>query len=71
MSMQATEHVVVQVTSRNQLHDLLTEAEELLRPKAIAGGDLGILVTRHDPYRYTVALSDSVPFGETHELSHS
>jgi hypothetical protein len=69
--MQAIEHVEVVVTSRNQLHELLTGAEELLRPKAIAGGDLGILVTRHNPYRYTVALSDSVPFGETHELLQS
>ena len=26
-----------------------------------------VLVTRHDPGRYTLALSDMVPFGQTRE----
>ncbi len=67
MPTQAIGHVELLVTARSQLHELLTGAEAFLRPIAIAHGALGILVTRHDPRRYTVALSDSVPFGETHE----
>jgi hypothetical protein len=30
-------------------------------------GCAGILVTRHDPSRHTVPLSEAVPFGETRE----
>lgn len=71
MPTQTAERIEVLATSRRQLDELLSGAEKLLRPRAIADGDAGILVTRHSPYRYTLALSDSVPFGETHELSHS
>ncbi len=62
---QSTENLEVFVTDPGQLGELLDEAEALLRqrPQWVAG----ILVTRHDPGRYTLALSDSVPFGETHE----
>ena len=67
MPTQAIGHVELLVTARAQLHELLSGAEAFLRPIAIAHGALGILVTRHHPGRYTVALSDSVPFGETHE----
>ena len=71
MPTQTAERIEVLAISKRQLHELLTEAEELLRSKAIADGDAGILVTRHSPYRYTIALSGGVPFGETHEQSHS
>lgn len=67
MTTKTLEQVEILLTAKNQLHDLLTGAEAALRPLAIAHGDVGILVTRHEPRRYTVALSDRVPFGETHE----
>jgi hypothetical protein len=71
MPTQTGDRIEVLITSRRHLHELLTGAEELLRSKAITDGNAGILVTRYSPSRYTVALNDTVPFGETHELSHS
>jgi len=58
-------HVEVLVTDPGRLHELLDDAETALRqmPQRVAG----ILVTRHDPSRYTLSLSATVPFGETRE----
>jgi hypothetical protein len=69
MSSQATEYVEVLVNDPVRLYELLDDAEALLRraPQQFAG----ILVTRHDPGRYTLTLSDTVPFGETRELALS
>ncbi|HEX9226037.1 MAG TPA: hypothetical protein VF885_05215 [Arthrobacter sp.] len=66
-----TELVEVLVTDPDRLHDLLNEAEAALLPTAIARGLEGILITRHQPGRYIVALSETVPFGETREKSLS
>jgi len=65
MRSQATEHLEVLVNDSGRLYELLDDAEAVLRqmPQRVAG----ILVTRHDPRRYTLALSDKVPFGETRE----
>jgi hypothetical protein len=71
MSSQATEHLEVLVTEPGQLHKALDDAEAKLRQVAISLRSAGILVTRHDPGRYTLALSDTVPFGETWEQSLS
>ncbi|MFI2566735.1 hypothetical protein ACIPY3_22780 [Paenarthrobacter sp. NPDC089714] len=62
----ADEHVEVLVTDPWRHDEMLDNAEAVLRqkPQRFAG----ILVTRHQPGRYTLALSDSVPFGETREL---
>jgi hypothetical protein len=57
----------VLVTEPGRLHELLDDAEAVLRQVAMPHGCAGILVTRHDPGRYTLALSDTVPFGETRE----
>lgn len=59
------EHLEVRITDPARLYELLNGAEAVLRqmPQRSAG----ILVTRHDPFRYTLALSDTVPFGETRE----
>ena len=57
----------VLVTRPDQLHEMLSTAEAALRPTAISHGLAGILVTQHEPHRYTVALSHTVPFGETRE----
>ncbi|MFJ4030332.1 hypothetical protein ACIPWF_23405 [Paenarthrobacter sp. NPDC089989] len=62
----ADEQVEVLVTDPWRHDEMLDDAEAVLRqkPQRFAG----ILVTRHQPGRYTLALSDSVPFGETREL---
>jgi hypothetical protein len=69
MSSHAAEYVEVLVNDPVRLYELLDDAEALLRraPQQFAG----ILVTRHDPGRYTLTLSDTVPFGETRELALS
>jgi hypothetical protein len=66
MSSHAAEYVEVLVNDPVRLYELLDDAEVLLRraPQQFAG----ILVTRHDPGRYSLTLSDTVPFGETREL---
>ena len=66
MHSQAPEYVEVFVNDPVRLYELLDDAEAVLRrtPQRFAG----ILVTRHDPGRYTLTLSDTVPFGETREL---
>jgi hypothetical protein len=66
MRNQAENQVEVLVTDAGRLHELLNDAESRLRqkPQQFAG----ILVTRHEPGRYTLALSNAVPFGETREL---
>jgi hypothetical protein len=57
--------VEVLVREPSRLYELLDDAEAALRqkPQQFAG----ILVTRHEPGRYTLTLSESVPFGETRE----
>ena len=67
MHNQATEHLEVLVTDPGRLHELLDDAESVLRQLALPQKTKGILVTRHDPGRYTLSLSDMVPFGETRE----
>lgn len=71
MRSQATERLEVLVTEPGQLHELLNDAEAVLRQVAMAQRRAGILVTRHDPGRYTFELSDTVPFGETREQTLS
>ena len=62
----ANDDLEVLVNEPSRLYELLDNAEAVLRqrPQRFAG----ILVTRHRPDRYTLALSDTVPFGETREL---
>lgn len=45
----------------------LTIAERLLRVQAASGDRRGILITRHSPTQFTVALSKDVPYGLTRE----
>jgi hypothetical protein len=61
------EHVEVLVTEPGRLNELLDDAEAALRQAAMCRRSAGILVTRHAPGRYTLALSETVPFGETRE----
>lgn len=67
MRTQIAEHLEVHVTDPARRYELLNSAEAVLQQTAMHQRFAGILVTRHDPYRYTLALSDTVPFGETHE----
>lgn len=50
-----------------EVHDGLDSAVKELIEAAVEDGNCGILVTRHEPGAYTVALDESVPFGETYE----
>jgi hypothetical protein len=61
-------HLEVLVSAPDQLPRLLADAEEALIAESMDRA-AGILITRHDPRRYTVALSTAVPYGETHEYS--
>lgn len=67
MHSQATEHLEVLVTEPARLYELLDDAEAMLRQVATPRRFAGILVTRHNPGRYSLTLSDTVPFGETRE----
>ncbi|MBT8163692.1 MULTISPECIES: hypothetical protein [Arthrobacter] len=67
MSSQATEQLEVRVTEAGRLYEVLDDAEAMLRRAATPERYAGILVTRHEPGRYTFELSDAVPFGETRE----
>ena len=67
MHTQATQNVEVVVSEPSRLYELLDDAEAALRQIATPHCYSGILVTRHTPSRYTLALSDTVPYGETRE----
>lgn len=67
MREQDLEHLEILITDPHRLHELLDNAERQLRNLAAARGHQGILVTRHSPARYSVALSKQVPFGESRE----
>jgi len=66
MRSQATKPLEVLVTEPGRLYEF-DDAEAMLRQVAVPHCYSGILVTRHHPGRYTLALSDKVPFGETRE----
>jgi hypothetical protein len=56
-------------TDRASLERDLNEAELLVRQEAMKARNGGVLITRLSGSHFTVALSDSVPFGLTRELS--
>lgn len=58
---------LVKVHDALVLDDYLNSAVDLARQYASSTGLCGILVTRHSHDTYTVVVSESVPFGETHE----
>lgn len=53
--------------TQGQIDDDLNTAVEKARTHASKEAWLGILVTRHSPDAYTVALSSLVPHGQTFE----
>lgn len=58
----------VLVQSRQELDAALDQAVQQVRRTALASPPQGILVTRHAYSEFTVALSESVPYGEIREL---
>jgi len=65
----ANESIEIRVDSGRLLDERLNDAVLGLQELAMATGTHGILLTRHEPGRYTAALSDQVPFGITRELA--
>jgi hypothetical protein len=49
----------------------LNAAVELAQRHAMGEGKHGVLVTRHGPVSFTVAVSREVPYGITQEREHS
>jgi hypothetical protein len=58
----------IRATSRHGLEEQLEEAVRQLQQLARRTKKHGILITRHRHDYYTVALSETVPFGITREL---
>ncbi len=57
----------LEFSTAGEMHAGLEEAVAELIEVAAKDSSCGILVTRLHPGRYTVALDESVPFGETYE----
>jgi len=57
----------LEFSTAGEMHAGLEEAVAELIEVAAQDAACGILVTRLRPGRYTVALDESVPFGETYE----
>ena len=64
---QAIRSIDLEFSSAHDVHAGLEEAVAELIEVASQDASCGILVTRLHPGRYTVALDESVPFGETYE----
>lgn len=63
-----SERFQIVITEPGQLPAFVAEAEGVLREEA-KSRNIGMLVTRHDLRRYSAALHQGVPFGETWEWS--
>jgi hypothetical protein len=59
--------LLVSVADRASMDDQLETAVTLAQKISMYEGRRGILVTRQGPDKFTVALSDTVPFGLTRE----
>ena len=57
----------LEFSTAGEMHAGLEEAVAELIEVAAKDASCGIMVTRLHPGRYTVALDQSVPFGETYE----
>jgi hypothetical protein len=60
--------IEVRVESRATMDERLNAAVEEMTGLARRCRNGGILVTRHEPGRFTVAISDAVPYGYTEQL---
>lgn len=59
--------LTITVTDRTAMEHQLEAAVSVARERAMHERSRGILVTRHEAGKFSVALSDAVPFGITHE----
>ncbi|MBT2531073.1 hypothetical protein J7E83_02820 [Arthrobacter sp. ISL-48] len=68
-TLEATElpSIDLHFSTADEMHEGLENAVATLIQTAAKDAACGILVTRLHPGRYTVALDESVPFGETYE----
>ena len=57
--------------TRRLVSEDLNAAVELAQQRAMGEGKHGVLVTRHGPASFTVAVSGEVPYGITLEREHS
>ncbi|WP_139006256.1 hypothetical protein [Arthrobacter crystallopoietes] len=62
--------IEVQVESRAAMDERINAAVEEMKGLALQCRTGGILVTRHEPGRFTVAISDSVPYGYTEQRDY-
>lgn len=60
--------LTITVTDRSAMEHQLEAAVSVARERAMHERSRGILVTRHGAGKFSVALSDAVPFGITQEL---
>ena len=69
MQTQASDATSIKLSfaSAHEVHRGLETAVNTLIASAAQDRRCGIRVTRHEPGAYTVALDETVPFGETHE----
>lgn len=63
----APDRLVIVAAGRAELEQQLTKAVEEIRDIAMTERRRGILVTHETPGRFSVALSDEVPFGLTRQ----
>ena len=63
----AQRYISLEFSSASEVHTGLEAAVAQLIEIAAKDATCGILVTRLHPGHYTVALDESVPFGETYE----
>ena len=66
-TIEAGRYFHVRANTQDQIDDDLNTAVEMARAHAPKEGWPGVLVTRHGPDVYTVALSSTVPYGQTLE----
>jgi hypothetical protein len=63
----ASLRIEVTATTTAEADRLLDRAARALQHRALRGDRRGILATRHGAGRYTLELSETVPFGLTRE----
>lgn len=71
VSAQVDQKVRLHVENRHEMDLQLQSKEADLVEHALLYRDRGILVIRHSPCDFTIALSRKVPFGETLEVDRS
>ncbi|MDP9985840.1 hypothetical protein J2S98_000985 [Arthrobacter oryzae] len=66
--METLQSLIVEATTRSEVDEKLNASIQRLQGLAQQEPFRGILVTHQGPGRYSVKLSDQVPYGETWEM---